>query len=67
MLAAFSTLTRARVLALVLAGAVVLSAGVNNGLQFGKFTEFSHGYGPLCARASVKCGVDSLITPSPNF
>lgn len=62
-LAAFSTLTRARLLALVLAGAVVLSAGVNNGLQFSKFTEFSHGQGPLCASASVKCGVDSLITP----
>lgn len=39
-LAALSTLTRARPLALILAGALVLSMGTNNGLQFGKATDF---------------------------
>jgi hypothetical protein len=33
-LAAFSTLTRARVLGLVLAGTLAICAGINNGLQF---------------------------------
>ena len=39
LLAALSTLTRARLAALVLAGALVLSVGMNNGLQFIKATE----------------------------
>ncbi len=46
-LAAFSTLTRARILALVLAVALVLSAGANNSWQFYQATAFTHGYGPL--------------------
>ena len=64
-LAALSTLTRARLVALLLAGTLVLSAGVNNGLQFRQATEFSHGRGPLCV-PSVKCGVNSKIIPSPD-
>ena len=63
-LAALSTLTRARLVALLLAGTLVLSAGVNNGLQFRQAIEFSHGRGPLCALPSVKCGVSSEIIPS---
>lgn len=63
-LAALSTLTRARLLALVLAGTLVLSAGANNGLQFSKIIEFSHGHGPLC-NISAKCGVDSKVISSP--
>ncbi|MDP8963869.1 MAG: hypothetical protein M3O33_07755 [Cyanobacteriota bacterium] len=39
-LAAFSLLTRARPLALVLAAMLVLTAGVNNSLQFKKATDF---------------------------
>jgi hypothetical protein len=38
-LAAFGALTRARLLALVLAGTLVISAGINNGLQFSKAIE----------------------------
>lgn len=38
-LAAMSTLTRARPLALVLAGMLLLSAGINNSLQFNRATE----------------------------
>lgn len=44
-LAALSTLTPARPLALVLAGMLVLSAGVNNGWQFTKATEFFQSHG----------------------
>lgn len=39
-LAALSTLTRARPISLVLAGALVVSAGINNTIQFNKATEF---------------------------
>jgi hypothetical protein len=46
-LAALSTLTRARLLALILAGALVLSAGANNSWQFSQATAFTQGYGPL--------------------
>ncbi|BAY48499.1 hypothetical protein SAMD00079811_61240 [Scytonema sp. HK-05] len=45
-LAAFSTLTRARPLALVLAGALALSAGVNNGLQFDKVIKVVENHAP---------------------
>ena len=38
--AALSTLTRARVVALSLAGAVAVFAGINNFIQFGKATAF---------------------------
>lgn len=46
-LAAFSTLTRARMLVLVLAVALLLSAGANNSWQFYQATAFTHGYGSL--------------------
>ena len=39
-IAALSTLTRARVVALSLAGAVTVFAGINNFIQFGRATEF---------------------------
>ncbi len=45
-LAALSTLTRARPAALLLAGMLVLSAGVNNGLQFNKAREFVQSQAP---------------------
>lgn len=44
-LAAFSTLTPARPIALVLAGMLILTAGVNNSLQFSKAAEFVHTHG----------------------
>ncbi len=44
-LAALSTLTRARPLALVLAGILVLAAGINNSWQFSQATEFFQGHG----------------------
>jgi hypothetical protein len=62
--AALSSLTRARVLALVLTGALVLTAGVNNILQFNKAVDFSYGRGVLCAPASVKCNVQNTNIPS---
>lgn len=52
-LAALGTLTRARPLALLLAGLLVLSAGVNNGLQLSKATAFPQGHGPLCTPTST--------------
>ena len=64
-LAALSTLTRARLLALVLAGTLVLSAGANNILQFNQAVAFTNGYGPLCAMPSAKCAVDGKIIPNP--
>ena len=64
-LAALSTLTRARLLALVLAGTLVLSAGANNILQFNQAVAFTNGYGPLCAMPSAKCAVDSKIISNP--
>jgi hypothetical protein len=57
-LAALSTLTRARALALVLTAMLVLSAGVNNWGQFRQATAFTWGNSPLCAMSSVKCGVN---------
>jgi hypothetical protein len=62
--AALSTLTRARLLALVLTGTLVLTAGVNNVLQFNKAVDFSFGRGVLCAPASVRCNVQSTNIPS---
>lgn len=51
-LAALGTLTPARPLALLLAGMLILSAGVNNNLQLGKATAFPQGHGPLCTPES---------------
>jgi hypothetical protein len=45
LLAAFGTQTRARPAALVLAGVLILSAGLNNGMQFDKVREFLHSRG----------------------
>lgn len=64
-LAALSTLTRARLLALVLAGMLVLSAGTNNILQFNQAVAFINSHGSLCAIPSAKCAVDSKIISSP--
>lgn len=64
-LAALSTLTRARLLALVLAGMLVLSAGMNNILQFNQAVAFINRHGSLCAIPSAKCAVDSKIISSP--
>ena len=47
LVAALSALTRARVLALVLTAALILTAGINNGMQFDNARAFSYGYGPL--------------------
>ncbi len=44
-LAAFSTLTRGRLLALVLAGMLVISAGINNVLLFSQATEYFLNHG----------------------
>jgi len=44
-LSALSTLTRARLVALISTGALILSAGLNNGLQFRKATEFFQSHG----------------------
>jgi hypothetical protein len=46
-LAALSTLTLARPLALVLAGILVLSAGINNGLQLNQAVQFLQNHTPL--------------------
>jgi len=56
-----STLTRVRLLALVLAGMLVLSAGVNNGLQFSKVSFLT--VAARCVRAAVKCGVTAQSFP----
>ena len=61
--AALSTLTKARVLALVLAAALVVSAGVNNTLQFAKAIDYSYGRGVLCAPATAKCNVQNTTFP----
>lgn len=61
--AALSTLTKARVLALVLAGALVVTAGINNSLQLGKAVDYSYGRGELCAPATVKCNVRNTTFP----
>lgn len=45
-MAALSTLTRARPLGLVLAGMLALSAGMNNCLQFNKATDFLQSHAP---------------------
>jgi len=42
LLAAFGTQTRARLAALILAGALILSAGLNNGMQFDQVRQFLH-------------------------
>lgn len=46
-LVAFSTLTPARPLALLLTGMLVLSAGINNGLQLNKAIEFVESVAPV--------------------
>lgn len=61
--AALSTLTRARVLALVLAGALVVTAGINNSLQFSKAVDYTYGRGELCAPATAKCNVQNTSFP----
>lgn len=66
--AALSTLTRARVLALVLTAALILTAGVNNIIQFNKAVEYSYGRGPLCEPATAKCNViDKTNIIPPNL
>ena len=60
--AALSTLTRARVLALILAAALVVTAGVNNTLQFNKALEYSYGRGPLCTDPAM-CNVQNTTIP----
>lgn len=62
--AALSSLTKARVLALVLAGILTLTAGINNILQFNKAVDYSYGRGVLCATASVKCNVENTTIPA---
>jgi hypothetical protein len=61
--AALSTLTKARVLALILAAALVVTAGVNNTLQFAKAVDYSYGRGVLCAPATAKCNVQNTTFP----
>ena len=51
-IAALSTLTRARLVALSLAGAVTVFAGINNFIQFGRATEF------VCSRVTESYLVD---------
>ena len=65
-LVALSTLTRARVLALVLIGALIVSAGINNSQQFSQAVAFSHSQGPLCARTDAKCAVNGNIVSTPK-
>lgn len=62
--AALSTLTKARVLALVLAGMLTLTAGVNNILQFNQAVDYSYGRGVLCATESIKCNVENTTIPA---
>jgi hypothetical protein len=45
-MAALTTLTRLRLLGLALAGMLVISAGVNNGVQFTKAIELFESFGP---------------------
>ena len=60
---ALSTLTRARVLALVLTGALILTAGVNNFLLFEQAIAFTYGQGSLRQMEPAP----SWIYHSPNF
>jgi hypothetical protein len=62
--AALSTLTKARIVALVLAGILTLTAGFNNVLQFNKAVDYSYGRGVLCASTSVKCNVENTTIPA---
>ena len=63
LVAALSTLTKARVLALVLTGALILTAGVNNFLLFEQARAFTYGQGSLRQMEPAP----SWIYHSPNF
>lgn len=65
-LAALSTLTRMRLLALGLAGVLVLSTGVNNLEKFAQATAFSWGKSPWCTMTAVKCGNNAQTVPLPQ-
>lgn len=63
LIAALSTLTKARVLALVLTGALILTAGVNNLLLFEQARAFTYNQGPLRQVEPAP----SWINLSPNY
>ncbi len=60
-LAALSTLTRARFLALVLAGALTLVAGVNNVSQFRQALEFVRSHTPPEPRAQIHMSLPPAV------
>ncbi|MBD2251307.1 hypothetical protein [Nostoc parmelioides] len=60
-LAALSTLTRARPLALVLAGMLVLIVSVNNGLQFSKVVGFFADQGLTRQEILQEMGLQKIV------